>query len=82
MEPQRWKGFLRSSLKAFYPKQNLTSQDACLIHSDSMLPFVALIGAKHISPPNCPLDYNALDGKKHALFVFISLRVPGVVLST
>lgn len=50
--------------------------------SDSVLPFVPLNCVKHTSPLNPPLENNALEGRKHVLLIFMSLRVPGMVLGT
>lgn len=43
-----------------------------------MLSFIPF-NVKHTSPLNLPLEFDALEGRKHVLLIFMSLRVSGVV---
>lgn len=43
-----------------------------------MLPFIPC-SVKHTSPLNLPLEFSALEGRKHVSLIFLSLRVSGVV---
>lgn len=45
-----------------------------------MLPFTPF-SAKHTFPVHLPLEFDALEGRKHVLLIFMSLRVAGVVLA-